>query len=465
VGPARPFGYLAEGAPDSATAARPAVESLITLDKTGKIRPALAVSWDIAPDNKSMIIGLRKGVKFHDGSEWNATVAKWNMDLAIAAKKTTDWTSIDVIDNYTIRVNIPAYTNTLLTNLARDVTMMTSKEYVDKNGIEAARWHPVGTGPFIFNSFERDTKITYKRNPNYWDTGKPYLDGVEFIVISDATVRKLAFQKGDIDQITISGLDAQELQKAGYTMVIEGGGTFALVPDSVHSNSPWSKLNVRLAASYAIDREEFSAALGYGFTHPAYQLYPGFEQTAIPNLDKHLHDTARAKALLKEAGYPNGLKTVMHLMPRTIPDNYATALTGMLKEAGIDAEIDKPTAGKYEEMRYGTWDGILNHGFINYTNAAGMTDLYWAGLQFKDVKLPTGFAQGVTAMKSTKEPQKELIQNVIRLMHDDVMVIPYIEESRMVALGKGVHDPDLSEFGIVGWRPQNAWIEASARRK
>ena len=95
VGPARPFGYLAEGAPDSATAARPAVESLITLDKTGKIRPALAVSWDIAPDNKSMIIGLRKGVKFHDGSEWNATVAKWNMDLAIAAKKTTDWTSIE----------------------------------------------------------------------------------------------------------------------------------------------------------------------------------------------------------------------------------------------------------------------------------------------------------------------------------------------------------------------------------
>ena len=464
VGPARPFGYLAEGAPDSSTAARPAVETLVSLDKAGKLRPILAVSWDIAPDGKAMILGLRKGVKFHDGSDWNAEVAKWNMDLAIAAKKTTDWTSIDVVDPYTIRINIPSYKNTLLTNLARDVTMMTSKQFFEKNGIEAARWHPVGTGPFIFDSYERDVRISYKRNPNYWDPGKPYLDGVQFVIIADATVRKLAFEKGDIHQITVSGLDAQELKQKGYEMVVEGGGTFCLVPDSKHGASPWSNINVRLAASYSLDREEFSKALGYGFTHPAYQIYPGFEQTGIRNLDKHNFDPARAKALLREAGYPNGFKTVMHVMPRVVPDRYAEALAQMLRDVGINIEIDKPTAGKYEDMRYGTWDGLLNHAFINYTNAAGMADLYWAGLQFMDVKLPTGFNEGVAAMKATKEPQNELIQNVIRLMHDDVMIIPYLEESRIVALGKGVHDPDLYEFGIVGWRPQSAYMDPAARK-
>jgi peptide/nickel transport system substrate-binding protein len=168
VAPARPIGYLSEGANDSGTAASPAVESLVTVDTKGVVHPKLAVSWKVADDKKGLIIELRKGVKFHDGSVFNAEVAKWNLDLMIKAKvgSSTDWTSVDVIDEYTIRINVPEYKNTLLTGLAGRVTQMTSKEFVDKNGIEAARWKPIGTGPFIFSSYERDAKLTYKRNPS-----------------------------------------------------------------------------------------------------------------------------------------------------------------------------------------------------------------------------------------------------------------------------------------------------------
>ena len=153
VGLARPIGYPSEANGDSYTVASPSNENLISVDMKGNIIPKLAVSWEVAPDG-SMILGLRKGVKFHDGSDFNAKVAKWNLDLQIEAKKTTNWTSVDIIDDYTIRINVVEYKNTLLTGLASGITQMVSKEYVEKNGVEAARWHPVGTGPFMFDSYD-----------------------------------------------------------------------------------------------------------------------------------------------------------------------------------------------------------------------------------------------------------------------------------------------------------------------
>ena len=199
----------------------------------------LATSWTVADDGSSVTFNLRKGVKFHDGSDFNADVCKWNLDLQIAAKtaNAASWKSIDKVDDYTIRINLTSYMNVTVSSLMSVVTQQVSKAYVDKNGIEAARWNPVGTGPFILESYERDAKLTYKRNPNYWDTGKPYIDGITMTVIKDATVRKLAFQKGDINRITVAGgVDATELQKAGFVLRTAPGGTFFLVPDSTNDH-------------------------------------------------------------------------------------------------------------------------------------------------------------------------------------------------------------------------------------
>jgi peptide/nickel transport system substrate-binding protein len=342
---------------------------------------------------------------------------------------------------------------------------MASKAYVDKNGIEAARWHPVGTGPFLFDSYERDAKITYKRNPNYWDTTHPpYLDGIQYIVLSDATVRKLAFQKGDIHEITTEGINAQELQKLGYNMITEAGGTFALIPDSKNSDSPWSNLNVRLAASYSLDRDALSTALGFGFTKPAFQIYPSFEQTAIPNLIKHNFSTDKARQLLKEAGYPTGFKTNMWVFSRVVPNDYPTALSAYLRAVGINIEVQNTTAAKYDEIRYAGWNnGLMNHSLLNYSNYAGF-GTYFTGLQFPSVKLPAGYIEGADAMVATKEPQKELIQALMRIIYDDVMVIPYMEQTKICFLGKGVHNDDKKLFSLTGMSVSNAWLEPSARK-
>ncbi len=462
AGPTRPIGYPAEGNNDSWLWACPVLDRLIRVDRTGNIVPELAVSWTPSADGKTILIGLRKGVKFHDGSDFNAAVCKWNLDLQIAAKTTTEWLSVDVVDDYTIRINVAQYKNTTLVNLSNGVTEQISKASFDKNGAEWAKWNPVGTGPFIFVSYERDAKMVFKRNPNYWEPGKPYLDGLEISVIADATVRKLAFQKGDLQRLSTSGITAQEMQKAGYEMVTEPGGTYSLIPDSKKSASPWANINVRLAASYAIDREALAKALGYGFVQPAYQVYPGFAQTAIPNLDKHIYSQTKAKALLTEAGYPNGFKTMMHPFS-IIPTDYSTAVAGMLREVGINVEVDKPTAAKYAEYIFSGWsDGLLNPALNSFSNFASMSD-YWLGLQFLSVKLPTGFKEGLEAAQFSKVPDPKLIQAAIRVMYDDVMVIPYVEESRIVFLQKGVHDPGTLTFSLMQYIDKEVWLEPSAR--
>jgi ABC-type transport system substrate-binding protein len=252
-----------------------------------------------------------------------------------------------------------------------------------------------------------------------------------------------------------------ELQKAGFEIVTEPGGTYALVPDSKTSASPWSNTNVRLAASYALDRESLAKGLGFGFVKPAYQLYPSFSQTAIPGLIKHSYDLSKAKDLLRQAGYPDGFKSVVHPFG-VIPSDYTTAIATQLRDAGILMEIDKCTMGKYMDYLVNGWGGLMNHAFNSYANFASMRD-YFDGITFPTLKLSTGFNEGLDAAAFAKDIDPKLIQATIQIMCDDVMVIPYVEESRIVFLQKGVHDPCTQTFPLMQYIDKEVWLEPSAR--
>jgi peptide/nickel transport system substrate-binding protein len=466
VGPSRPLGYPAEGIADSFTDASPALERLIGVQLDGTITPALATAWKVADDSKSITLTLRKGVKFSDGSDFNADVCKWNLDLVLAAKQsiTNVWKSIDKVDDYTIRINLSSYTNTTLTDLSTGPTSQISKAFVDKNGVEAARWNPIGTGPFIMLEFLRDAKLTYKRNPNYWDATIPYLDGVTMTVIADATVRKLAFQKGDISRLPADGLDAVNLQKAGYPMKTAPGGTFTLIPDSGVAGQPWANVNVRLAASYALDRETLAKGLGFGFLKPAYQLYPSYADTRIPNLVPTTYNPAKAKDLLTQAGYPNGFKTVMHAFVRVIPNDYSTAVAAQLRAVGIDVTTDFPEAGKYDDLRTKGWsDGLLNHALGTGSNHNGAFTSYLGSTQFVSLKRPNGFQQGVDVSLAAKVYDPKLVQAVIQLLYDDMTVIPYLEQTQISFYQKGANDADADTYGLMWPIFKDCWLDKSAR--
>jgi peptide/nickel transport system substrate-binding protein len=467
VAPARPIGYTAEAAPDSYTDSEPAVERLVVLRADGSVEGELATSWKVDVDAKTITLNLRKGVKFHDGSDFNADVCVWNLQNQIDSKQSgaKNWTSVQKIDDYTVRINLSEYQNTALTGLGSGITQQLSKEFFDKNGIEEARWHPVGTGPFIFVSYERDAKLTYKRNPNYWDPGKPYLDGVEMTIIADATVQKLAFQKGDIMSLAPrSLLDAKELKESGnYNVRTGGGGPYVLIPDSANPKSPWANVDVRFAASYALDRQALADALGFGFAQPAYQLFQSFPDLNVPGLIPTLYDKAKAKQLLKDAGYPNGFKTTIHAFTRIVPADYINAVAAQLREVGIDVTTDFPTSGKYEELRYGTWDGLMGHGLAAFDNKNQDFTFYFTGLQFGYCQKPTGWQEGVNASLASPEPDNKLIQNVLEIMYDNMMVIPYMEQKAFLFRLKGVHDETEGQYNVLTARYKDYWLDKSLR--
>jgi peptide/nickel transport system substrate-binding protein len=462
VAPASPIGYPPETNNIEAMVASAALESLILSGDGGIIYPRLATSWDVDVPNKSMTFHLRKGVKFHDGSDLTAEVVKWNWDLQIAAGKAATWESVEVIDTLTVKLKVKAYQNTSLTGVSG--YRIVSKAAFDKNGIDYTRENPIGTGPFIFVSHERGSKVTFEKNTNYWEVGKPYLDGVEFVIIADDTVRNLAFKNGDIHEYTAAGLDAQELVQLGYAVHQRTGGTFCLIPDSANPDSPFSNLKVRQAVSYAINRESMAKNLGYGFAKPAYQLYPGYSEAVIPGLVKTEYNPEKAKQLLTEAGYPNGFTTSIYSQGYVNPQNYITALAAMLSEVGITTTPEFPESGKYSEYRFGSWqNSLLAQALANLPNLNSIWSFYFGETAFKSRYNSPEFIAARDASLASPEIDPLLLQKCFKIIAEDLMAIPYLEETVMIFQVPGAHNAGLDIASQTQFWAHLAWLEPEAR--
>jgi peptide/nickel transport system substrate-binding protein len=465
------LGYMPELGNAAGVQMQAVFERLMILKMDGSIKPELATSWKVAGDGKSITINLRKGVKFHDGSEFNADVCKWNLDLQIAAKKSDvkTFTSVDVVDPYTIRINITAYTNTIYSALSKlTIAGMMSKAAFDKNGIEWVRANPVGTGPFIFVEYQRDAKLTLKRNPNYWDTGKPYLDGIEMPVIPDDTVRRLAFERGEVMTYSpTTPLVAKDMEKSGkYNVTLRTSGPRVLAPASMDPKSPWADVRVRYAASYALDRELLATALGSGHSTPPYQIMQSQKDVVISGLIPTKYDPVKSKQLLTEAGYPNGFKTTLTGRPLIITEDQVSAVADMLRKVGIDVTVEKVTAAKYDSMRIGgTWDGVLAESMLVQANKNDTFISYFTGLQWQYVKRPLGFKEALDASLAKSEIDTASIKAIIQILYDDMTVIPFYEEDSVTLENKGYHqDYNYAEFnGVDTPRYADVWLEKSVR--
>jgi peptide/nickel transport system substrate-binding protein len=465
------LGYIPELGNAASVQMQAVFERLILLKMDGTAVPDLATSWKIADDRKSITFNLRKGVKFHDGSDFNADVCKWNLDLQIKAKKpdVAAWTSIDVVDPYTLRINLSTYANTLFSALGKlTITGMMSKDAFDKKGIDWVKANPVGTGPYAFVEYVRDGKLTLKKNVNYWDPGKPYVDGIEMSIIPDDTVRNLAFQRNDIMAYSpVAPSTARDMEKSGkYNIVLRTTGPRVLAPDSMNPKSPWADIKVRLAASYALDRELLATALGSGHSTPPYQIMQSQKDVVISDLVPTRYNPDKAKQLLTEAGYPNGFKTSLTGRPLIITDDQVSAVAAMLRKVGIDVTVNTVTAAKYDSMRIGgTWDGVLAESMLIQSNKNDTFITYFTGLQWQYTKRPAGFQDALNASLSKLNIDPAAIKAIIKVLYDDMTVIPFYEEDTPTFENKGLHlDYNEMDFnGVDNYRYADVWLDKSLR--
>jgi peptide/nickel transport system substrate-binding protein len=446
----------------------PFFNRLLAVGEGGKYIPELALSWNTSADGKAITFKLRKGVYFHDGMPFNAQAVKDNIDNLIPPKATVvpGITSVDVVDDYTVRLNLPFYNNLIFYHLALNLaTYMYSPEALRKNGADWATTHPVGTGPFMLKEHQPNTSLTLVKNPNYWDKGLPYLDGIEIAMVPDPMTQVLTFKSGQVQAIySAAETAAAQLRDEGYRLMTAPAGP-VLMSFDVKNSEILSKRKVREAIEYAIDKEAICKGPGHGLFVPLYQILADTSPDYNPACPPRKYNPAKAKQLLAEAGYPNGFTFKVFMLNSVWKEGWEAAQNN-LDAVGIKMDITFLNDPAFTVIR-GTGKiekGAASfHSYANSANALFMLDTFWRTTSniFQYVVKPAGIDPLIDQAKSSRDPAAVTRTNrqILKLLYDDVTVVPLWQNIRLAVVDKSVQNSgwfmygseEISQFGTRTW--------------
>ncbi len=334
-----------------------AFDTLILRDKEMKLIPGLAVSW-AAIDDTTWEFKLRPGVKFHNGEAFDAASVKFTFDRVIdpdAKSPTISYirpiVGIDVVDPLTVRVRTNGPDPLLPTRMSRYPAYIVPPKYIAEVGKDVFARKPVGTGPYKVTEFVQDDRVVMVANPDYW-RGKPTIPRVVWKPIPEATARIAALVSGEVHLIEGVPAELVGLVKASPDLSLEqvrnGGLTIYLGLKS--AEKPLSDVKVRRALSMAIDRKTIVTEILKGLgTATGSQTSPAdFGYKAI---DPPAYDPAKAKALLAEAGYPDGFSIKMQVPRRYISSaEVGQAIAQQFAAIGVKAELEVPEWSVYAQQ-------------------------------------------------------------------------------------------------------------------
>ncbi|MBW1914952.1 MAG: ABC transporter substrate-binding protein [Deltaproteobacteria bacterium] len=445
------------------------LQTLIELspEKLGKWIPCLAESWELTPDRSAYIFHLRKGVKFHDGTDFNAQAVKWNLDKVIESETPylKKISSIDIVDDYTIICNLKEWDAILLDDFGHPACSIISPTAFEKNGGEDwANTHPIGTGPFIVTKFSQRQYMNFVRNENYWEEGLPYLDGFNILNIADPMTAVASLRRGELMGLhEVDVVTASQLKDSGYEFATVSGGHMCLYFNSIDPESVWSDKRMREALEYAANKEEIASKLGFGFIEPVYEIVFDINKIADPKTTPRKYNVEKAKQLMAEAGYANGMK-VKCTYYLGFGSDLLLALQNNLSEVGIELEMNplkhtvaieksqSPASGS--EIRYTRQRGGMP--LLRTTREElGSDSRYFVG-----IKRTEGFDKILerAALEADPEKQFELLVEAEELAYEDCMFVPLWTDNSI--------NLQVPEFkGAVWWvgKPnvhfEKAWID------
>jgi peptide/nickel transport system substrate-binding protein len=451
---------------------RPVTETLLRVDTKGALIPWLATGWQVGSDQKSITLTLQKGVKFHDGTDFNAEAAKFNLDRFKASprQELSLVTSVDVVDDFTIRLNLKEFDNTILTNLAYFPTgpgMMISPTAVKTHPKDWLLTNPVGTGPFKLESYKPDVLLKFTKWEGYWQKGKPYLDGVEIQFIADQVTNLMMMKAGETDSGPLRNpRDAFDLEATGkFSFIKTTSNVLAMLGDSSHADSPFNDVRVRRAISYAIDSKAIADGLGQGIFIPSNQPASPDNWYYSPGVKGYPFDLVKAKALLAEAGYSSGFKTSLVLRSQDSVDSYV-AVQAFLKAAGIDLKLEQATTARYNDIVRGGWQNsmivmsIRNPLGLDPTTQA-INNFATSGKQYVSIIHPKDVENTInlTRAEPAFDKRKSQFNDLFKMIIDDYCLVNtlYVNKASQMNSVK-LHD---SQIGIVPgqWLPESAWLD------
>jgi ABC-type transport system substrate-binding protein len=449
----------------------PVFETLLRISADQKILPWLADSWDIAPDGKSITFRLHPGIKFHDGTDFNADAVKYNLEQMVAGgirgtAVLKNITSYSILDPMTIRFNLAQFDATLLIRLAETgIGQMGSPTALKKptTSDTQAFDHMVGTGPFLLDSWQRDNVVKFKKNPNYWRKGQPYLDYLVLKNVTDLTVSIMAFKAGDADALeNPDPVDAKQLDKEGFKIYQPALRFYhAWVTDGSNPNSPFADKRVRQALEYAVDRKTMALGIGMGYYEALYQAAttsaPWYDSTLAPRE----YNPAKAKQLLAEAGYPNGFTTKIVSDVRVRKDTLVAVQT-YLKAVGINADLDIADVARASTLTMKGWEGLLFPGFPTAGTFVGLQGRYGVTTDYVSFYRPPGWQDKWAAMLTQTDDAKRMQQfkELVKVIYDEANISFYQADAPIMALIPGrvngfeLHTAMAADY----YTPETIWL-------
>ena len=395
-------------------------EGLTRFMGDGSVVPGLAESWEISEDGLTYTFKLREGVTFHDGTTMDAEDVKFTLDrinaeVSANAQKAlyAAISEVNVIDPQTVEVKLSEPNGNMLFNLAWGDAVIVAPETV-----EAIKQTPIGTGAFKFENWNQGDKITLTRNDDYWGEA-PALASATFKFISDPTAAFASVMAEDVDVFT--GFPAPEnipqFEADPRFQVLIGSTEGETILSINNKREPFDNVKVREAVAHAIDRQAIIDGAMFGYGTPIGTHFAPHNPDYVDLAEMSSYDPEKSKALLAEAGFPDGFETTLHLPPPSYARRGGEIIAAQLAEVGIKAQITNVEWAQWLETVFKGKDfglSIVSHTEPMDINIYANPDYYF---QYDNAE----FQSLITEFNKTAEPaaRTEMLVKAQRMIAED----------------------------------------------
>jgi glutathione transport system substrate-binding protein len=361
-------------------------QGLFGFDRTMKIVPVLAESYEASKDGLVYTVKLKRGIKFHDGTDFNAEAVKVTFDRVTnpenKLKRYVLYKNIaktEVLDPFTVRFTLHEAFSPFINSLAHPSGVIISPAALQKYGKGIAQ-NPVGTGPFKFVEWKPSDYVKAEKFSGYWRKGYPKVDTITWRPVVDNNSRSAMMQTGEAHFTYPVPYEQAEVLKAKPNLEVTAAPSIVHRYLSMNTlQKPFDNLKVRQAVNYAINKEALAKVAFSGYAIPAEGVMPQGVEYAV-KLGPWPYDPAKARALLKEAGYPNGFETSLwSAFNNTTAQKVIQFLQQQLAQVGIKAQLLALEAGQRVERVESAPDPAtapVRMYYVGWSSSTGEAD--WA---------------------------------------------------------------------------------------
>jgi peptide/nickel transport system substrate-binding protein len=452
--------------------AGPALETLLRADASGALVPWLATAWNQNVSAKTITLTIRQGVKFHDGTPLNAEAVRWNMQYRMDAKMAayTSFAAVKTVNTDTVEITLKTWDSTVINNLASGPGMIISPENYLNNGAAYAADHPIGTGPFIFKEWKKNSLVVYEKNPSYWQSGKPYLNRIEWVTIPDMNTKAMSFISGELETIiTVDQPQVTTVKNAGFVPVYQSvsGGADGYVFSSATTTSPWNNLKARQAANYAVNKDEYVKAIFGDLGTAVNQFVPKGNWAYNPDVVGYPYNVDKAKQLLAEAGYSAGFSTVLIGSQDATMNKRVLALQDYFKKVGINAEVKITADALVREMTTTGvgWEGVIINSLGQSTDVIDTMNRFYkgGGQTFVSMLTPPDYVKLITdAVAAPDFATKQKLTQALMKSFVDTYCLQLLLDTRLdVAVEQKYvkNSGFLKSLNTQMWTPEECWLD------